>query len=285
MAPRVSGPVLAVCVYYACVSVQAFDSDIISDITSTAADERRALEIKAEQFWQLVLQAAERAKLDEHLAVYQQVESAIAALPDDVHGVRGLLSQALTHLRRADETLMMQGISSSELASERLVAKHLDDGPFSFLTGGQDLFSLAIRRFVGGGRYSERLVNHLKRRQADILPALRGAAEATGSVLSDCREASKLGFDVLKHDLYDPKALPTPGAAKDAADSLIKAAGETRHRFMDLVMGAVNSLSKDTRERHDDPSATVTRSLLSGMHESLEAASMKKDAQWAIRLV
>eukprot|EP00927_Polykrikos_kofoidii_P028092 TRINITY_DN2458_c0_g1_i1.p1 TRINITY_DN2458_c0_g1~~TRINITY_DN2458_c0_g1_i1.p1 ORF type:complete len:286 (+),score=58.76 TRINITY_DN2458_c0_g1_i1:91-948(+) len=285
MASRMSGPFLALCMLCAYSTVGAFDSDIISDITSSAADERRALEIKASEFWQPVLLAAEQAKLEEHLAVYEQVESAIAALPSDLCDVRGWLSQALTHLRRADENLMLQGVSSSELASERLAARPVDDGPFSFLTGGQNLFSLAIKRFVGGGQYSERLVNHLRRRQADILPALRGAAEATGSVLSDCRSASKLGFDVLKHDLYDVGAARTPSAAKDAADSLIKAAGETRHRFMALVTGAVNSLAKDSRERHDDPSATVTRSLLSGMQESLKTASVQNDAQWAVRLV
>jgi len=285
MASRMSGPFVAFFMFYAYLTVEAFDSDIISDITSSAADERRALEIKAEEFWQPVLQAAEQAKLEEHLAVYDQVESAIAALPSDHGDVRGLLSRALTHLRRADETLMMQGISSSELASERLASMPLNDSPFSFLTGGQNLISLAIKRFVGGGQYSERLVNHLQQRQADILPALRGAAEATDNVLSDCRAASSLGFDVLKHDLYDADAASTPKVAKDAADSLIKAAGETRHRFMDLVMGAVNSLTKDSRERHDDPSATVTRSLLSGMQESLKTASTQNDAKWAVRLI
>lgn len=285
LASRMSGLFWVVCTFCGSFSVEAFDSDIISDITSSAADERRALEIKAEQFWQPVLQAAEKARLEEHLAVYEQVESAIAALPADVNVVRDMLSRGLTHLRHADELLVLQGVSSSEVASERLAARPLDDGPFSFLTGGQDLFSLAIKRFVGGGQYSERLLNHLQRRQADILPALRGAAEATSSVLSDCRAATDLGFDVLKHDLIVADAVSTPTAATDAADSLIEAAGETRQRFMDLVMGAVNSLAKDSRERHDDPSATVTRSLLSGMHESLKAASTQDNAQWSVRLV
>jgi hypothetical protein len=284
MASRLSGLFLVVGMFCEFVS-EAFDSDIISDITSSAADERRALEIKAEQFWQPVLQAAEQAKLEEHLAVYEQVESVIARLSNDRGSVRGLLSQALTHLRRADETLLLQAISSSELASEKLAERPLGDGAFSFLTGGQDLFSLAIKRFVGGGQYSERLVNHLQRRQADILPALRGAAEATGSVLSDCRETENLGFDVLKHEVYDIRATATPSIAEDAADSLINAAGETRGRFMDIVMGAVTSLAKDTRERHEDPSATVTRSLLSGMQESLKSASVQTDAEWAVRLV
>eukprot|EP00927_Polykrikos_kofoidii_P049242 TRINITY_DN43328_c0_g1_i1.p1 TRINITY_DN43328_c0_g1~~TRINITY_DN43328_c0_g1_i1.p1 ORF type:complete len:317 (+),score=59.97 TRINITY_DN43328_c0_g1_i1:95-952(+) len=285
MASRVSVTFCAMSIWYRNIFVHAFESDIISDITSSNGDERRALNIKAEQFWQPVLEAATRAKLDEHLPVYEQVDAAIASFPDDVNGIRAMLSKALEHLRRADETLVLQGVASAELASEQLAAKPVDDGFISFLTGGQNLLALAIKRFVGGGQYSERLVNHLRGRQVAILPALRGVADATGDVLHDCRRATELGFDVLKHEDFVLGKSSEFRAAEAAADLLITAAEETRERYMDLVMKAVNSLTKDVRERRDDPSAIVTRSLLSGMHESLKVANVQNDVKSGLRLV
>lgn len=244
----------------------AYESDIISDITGSASDERRALEIKHEQFWQLVQKAAQDTHTDAHLQVYAEVETALSALPEANDHVRGLLSEALMRLRRADETVLRQAVESSDLASIKLT-----QGPppgvsmFSFLNGGQSFLSLAIKRFVGGGTYSEQVSQQIASRQTDMLPALRGAASVTSNVLSDCRLASKLSFDVLKYDIYNKGVPKTPEDIKAAAYKLVDAASQTRHQFSQGIVGMANALATDAKEKHVDPSAKVTQTLMTGL--------------------
>jgi len=254
----------------------AFESEIISDLVTTGTDERRALEAKAEQFWQPVLDAAQATQMDvysgKHLAVYTQVESAIAGLPSENQHVRDLLSEALTRLKRADEKVFEQAVESTNVASEKL-----HNGPgnfdnvFSFMNGGQNWLASTMRRFVGGGRYSEKLEKHVSNRQGDILPALRGTSKIAGSVLTDCRLSSKLSFDVMKYDIYNDGVPKTPKAATDAAERLVAASSETRKHFLAGTMAAAKSITKDVEGKTEDASATVTASLL---------ASMQPAQQW-----
>jgi hypothetical protein len=248
----------------------AFESEIISDLVTTGTDERRALEAKAEQFWQPVLDAAQATQMDvysgKHLAVYSEVESAIAELPSENQHVRDLLSEALMRLKRADDKVFEQAVESTNVASEKL-----HNGPgnfdnvFSFMTGGQNWLASTMRRFVGSGRYSEKLEKHVSNRQGDILPPLRGISKIAGNVLTDCRLSSKLSFDVMKYDIYNDGVPKTPKAAKDAADRLVIASSETRKHFMAGTMAAVKSITKDVEGKTEDASSTVTASLLASM--------------------
>jgi len=246
----------------------AFDSEIISDLVTTSADEGRALSIKAEQFWQPVRDAADdAAKADKQLSVFAAVDAAIAGLDDEHEHVRGLLRESIAHLRQADAAVVAQGTQASELANEQLSVGSGSDGTaFSFLTGGQNFLTRAIGRFVGR-KYSDQLGHQVQDRQAAVLPALRGAASVTGGVLEDSRLATKIAFDVLKYDLYNRGVPKTPQAAKDAADQIIDASGKTRKRFMNLLMGTVDSIVKDTTGKHENPSATVTHAMVAGLDE------------------
>lgn len=260
-------------------SAFAFGPDIISDITSPVADERRALEIKSEEFWQLIKQVAQETKLGEHLAVYDDAEAALAAMPAENEHVHALLAEALVHLRRADGKVLEQAVQSSELAAVKLATGPVPESALSFLTGGQNFLSSAIRRFVGGGGYENRAAADVTGRQADILPTLRGAAEISGNVLSDCRMASKLSFDLLKYDIYNKGVAKTPEAAKAAAYRVVDAAGQTRHHFMQGIVGMANAIAKDTQEKDVAPSAKVTQSLLS----SLEPFGSKVEGASSVR--
>jgi len=240
--------------------------DIISDLTGGSGDQSRALEIKAEKFWRSVLDAAHAMRMEEHVALYQDVEKVIAALPSENSYVREALSEALMRLQRADSTVLSQSVQSSGIAEERLEAgAGAGTGGFSLLTGGvswRNAFAQALRHFVDGGKYSERLMQHIKGRQADILPSLQGTAAITGDVLTDCRLASKRSFDALKYDLYTKGAPKTPKAAKDIAHRLVKAASATRHRFTQFVIGSVTSITQDHEGKNERAEATVLRSSL-----------------------
>jgi hypothetical protein len=236
------------------------NAEIISDIITSSLDENRALEIKADQFWLSVLQVAEDMKMDEHVALYQDVEMVVGELPAENVQVRQLLLEALARLRSADELVLVQAAQASELASDRLAAPTGDGGLFSFLTGGQNFLSIALRRFVDGSSYSSRLVHHVEQRLADVLPVLRGTATITGNVLSDCRLASQHSFDVLKYDIYNRGVPTTPGTAKSVAYRLVDAAGQTRHQFTRFISETVTHISEDTERKHEHASVTVLQS-------------------------
>lgn len=243
-----------------------FDSEIISDIVSPIADERRALDIKSQQFWGEIQHSSLDTKNVNHNAVYAEIEAAIAALPADNRHVHTLMSDALMRLRRADAAVLQQAVESSDLASDRLTTGGVSESVFSFMTGGQNFLSLAIKRFVGGSDYGDRISTQVASRQGDILPALRGAASITPSVLDDCRMASKLSFDVLKYDIYNSGVPKTPEDTKTAANRLVDASGQTRHHFMQGITDIASALTKDTEEKDVNPSAKVTQTLLSDMH-------------------
>lgn len=253
-------------IWFAVGPHMASASEVISDLGSlvipSPAEEHRALEIKADKFWQAVLTSAEDIKMNEHLELYDQAEKVIADLAPENEYVRKGLSEAVQRLRSADETVLMRAVSSSDLASNRLTSS--GEAGFSFFSGGQNFLKQALQRFVAGARYSERLLDHIMQRQADILPLLYGVAGSTGSVLGDTKTASRRCFDVLKYDIYNKGVPKTPQAAKDMAYKLVDAASETRHRFMQFVTQAVNTVAQDYQGRSDGASATVAQSATLG---------------------
>jgi len=259
-------------------AVEAFDSEVISDIVTSSNDESRALDVKNEQFWQPMLDSAEAAKMSSaylHLSVYDEVDAALARLPQENSHVKQLLSGALERLRRADEAVFAQSLGASEAAEEQLLAGPEMSGGSSFFTGGKvgSFFSDAIRRFSGFGRYNERLGRHVHQRQAEVLPVLRGAAGASRGVLRDCREGIKMSFDALKYDIYNEGVPKTPEFADDAAHKLVGALEETRHHFLGGVTAAATSIARDSNDKEADPSAVVTQSLVQDLDVAAQPGS------------
>jgi len=248
-------------------------ADIISDITTSESDEFSALQIKAEMFWKPILTAAKDVHMEKHLELYTDAEAVIKDLPSENEYVRQALREALDHLKSADDVSFKQALSSSRVAQDKLDAPCDTSGNgLSFLTGGQNFVKAALQRFIGGGRYPEKLVEHVERRQADILPVLRGVASVTGNILSDCRLASKRSFDVRKYDIYNSDVPKTPQVAEDLAARIIEAAGETRHRFTRSITDMVKGITRDVQEKQEDAAITVTKASLQGLHASIAKA-------------
>jgi len=265
------------------VSLTSVVADIISDITGVETDEMSALQIKAEAFWKPILSAAEDVNMEKHLQLYADAEAVILGLPKENDYVRKALREALDHLKSADDVSFKQALASASVAKEKL------DGPrdttsigFSFLTGGlspKNFLKNALKRFIGGGRYPEKLVQHVQQRQADILPVLRGAADVSGNILSDCRLASKIGFDVRKYDIYNDGVPKTPKNADDVADRIIDAASETRSRFTRSITDLVNGITKDYEQKEENAGSTVTKASLHGLHAKIFAAQAQAKAK------
>jgi hypothetical protein len=242
--------------------------DIVSDLVVSSSDENKALQVKAEEFWGLFLTAAHDAHMEEHMRLYTDVERLLAKLPKQNTYVHDALADALAHLKSGDAQVLAQATQSSELATERLAAGPAAPEGGWFFSAGQNFFAGALRRFADGGRYSEQLLEQVSLHQAEILPLLRGTAAATGSVLSNCRLASKRSFDLLKYDIYNKGVPKTPEPAKDLAYRLIDAAGETRHHFTSFVTQAALAIAHDVQGRHDGAAATLARSAFIGAEAS-----------------
>lgn len=244
-----------------------FGSEVISDITAPMADEGRALKIKDEDFWNPVLQAAQRASdAGTHDEVYAAADAAIAELGPEHSYVREALQEAVTKLQQAKAAVRAKAAEQAQVASEQLMAAPSGwdwSETFSFLSGGRwgDALRFAIRSFVDGGRYGDRLQRDIYKRREEALPALRGASAVAGNVLADCRKATARAFDVLKYDIYTRGVPKTPKAAKEAAEKLVAASGETRSQFLGLVKEVAVGITKDVQAQNDRPSATVTRAL------------------------
>lgn len=236
----------------------AHGSDILSDLTSSSLDENRALEIKAGAFWTGVLEVADTMKMQEHLTLYDDAAAMLAALPSENTYVREALGEALARLRAADAAVLEQGVSAADLARLRLGAPAGAAEGDSFFSG-TNLFAQAVRRFVGEGDYSERLLRHVAARQADLLPRLRSTARAARGVLADCHAASERSFDALKYDLYHTGVPKTPEAAKSIANRIVDAAAQTRGRFTRYVAASATSIAQDVQSREEPAAATVTR--------------------------
>lgn len=247
-------------------------ADIISDITAPVSDEFSALQIKVEKFWKPVMRAADDVKMDTHLQLYADTEAVIKSLPAENDYVRQALTEALAHLKSADETVFKQALQASRVANEKLDAPcDFSGSAFSFFRGGQNFIKSAVSRLVGG-RYSDKLVEHVGQRQADIIPVLRGTADVTGNVLSDCRLAQKRSFDVGKYDIYNSGVPKTPKNAEDIADRLVEAAGETRRRFTKSITSIVDGIARDEKEKQEEPAAVVTKASLQSLHSTIAKA-------------
>jgi len=264
MAPLIASAAWALLVLMPLACSGEVISDLADIVVTSQADERQGLEAKAEEFWRGVLAAAEDMKLSEHLELYARVERVLADLPPENDFVRKTLAESLALLRRADDRVLSQGMTSSGVAAERLAAPAGEQG-WSFFSAGQNFLNLALSRFVAGGQFPERLAEHVRQRQGEILPLLKGAATSGGGVVADVRRASKLAFDVMKFDSYTPGAPKTPQAASDIAGALAEAAADTRRRYLAFVTRSAEAISRDASGQGESASAVTARARIAAM--------------------
>merc|ERR1719378_1510219 len=94
--------------FLATITLIVVQGEVISDLSVDASmDEKRALEVKAEQFWGSILAAAQNAKMGEHAQLYQDTDKVMKELsPPHYEYVRQALKEALSHLRHADDLIL-----------------------------------------------------------------------------------------------------------------------------------------------------------------------------------
>jgi hypothetical protein len=194
-------------------------------------------------FWHQAFRPAVVARTPEHLRLCAEVENVAANLPPKNAVVRQMLTEAADRLRRANVALLVEATKNSASKWHR---------PIPSTTGeSRDAFESAVQTFTAEGVMSteEEVAQHLvddlsHELEAEKKPAglrgFNGAREQPTDAVSECRQVSKLGFDVLKFDMRHDGVPKTPAAAQSLAKSLVHAAGETRrtwYQFMFHVDG------------------------------------------------
>lgn len=194
-------------------------------------------------FWRQAFRPAVIAHTPQHLRLSAEIENVAAHLPPRNSVVRQMLTEAADHLRRANVALLAEAAKNSASKLHRSVP--------STTGASRGVFESAVQTFAAEGVMS--IEDDVAQRLADALsgeleaeknPAgLRGfigAQKRPTDAVGECRQVSKLGFDVLKFDIRHDGVPKTPAAAQSLAKSLIHAAGETRrtwYQFMSHVDG------------------------------------------------
>ena len=245
--------------FVALQAVSAFESDVISDLTGSSADEGRALRIKVEQFWQPVLEAASDSHAEEHAALYDEAAVVIGRLPPENAAVRDALVEAVAALRKAD--VAVSAHAAPDFGSRVGAVGHVHLGCRERILVLDRWPRMSCPRqwttFLGR-RNEKKLSKDVEHRQLEALPAVQGGAESFGDVIGHCITASKRSFEAMKYDRYTEGAPKTPPEAKALADRVVKAAAVTRKRYMAVFLEPVKSLTRDLEGQDEHPSATVT---------------------------
>lgn len=196
------------------------------------------LKVRKDGFWQALINATPR-QVPEQFCLCSRARNVVASIPEENHAVKSLLAECVDHLQSATNVLLAQSIRSIQIAEGNLS----DPGLCS-----SDLPAM-VQRLKGDDGYPKQLVLDMNCRQEKILPVLHETK--AGNVLEDCRLASRRGFDVLKYDIYNRGVPKTPANAKEMAQELIDAAGNTRRQFTSFVTELALGLASDARDASD----------------------------------
>merc|ERR1719162_1498858 len=80
-------------------------AEFYSDIDSKDRDEAKALEIKAKDFWQGLMDSAQGLETTRNAALSARVESTLKQLPPGYDEIEELFNKAISHLAKADSML------------------------------------------------------------------------------------------------------------------------------------------------------------------------------------
>lgn len=212
-------------------------------------------------FWHQAFRPAVVAHAPEHLRLCAEAENVAANLPPKNDVVRQMLIEAADRLRRANVALLVEAAKNSASKLHRSVP--------STIGQNRDAFESAVQTFTAEGVMSteeevaQRLVDELSHElEAENKPAgLRGfvgARERPTDAVGECRQVSKLGFDVLKFDIRHDGVPKTPAAAQSLAKNLIHAAGETRRTWYQFMFHVDGTASPWGAGAHFVPATTST---------------------------
>jgi hypothetical protein len=243
-------------------------AEFYSDVDSAEQDQKKALEVKAQDFWNGLMQSAEYLETTENAKLSAKVDRALAKLSAEHNDIRELFHKSMGHLAKADSMLFDEAIKFKELARERL-----DHGPsseaFLELSGFENVFYAAYKRFVGGkSTYQERLARHIISRLKDIKPQIHNIPEMAPQMLEESSKASDKAYEIT-HSRDDGSKGDLPLHLRKLAYEIVSATGKQRLRFTNYMLNSFMTAAEDIASKEEAPSKTLVRRSLRGLESGM----------------
>lgn len=246
--------------------------EFYSDLDSRAGDEAKALEIKAKDFWQGLMDSAQGLETTRNAELSARVELTLKALPADHknhNAIVDLFTEALGHLSRADSMLFEEASRSKMTALQRLANGPSGEALCDYVSGFEDYLYTAYTRFVGHKTYEKKLARHILSRLKEAEPALDRAVDMAPQMYEESAKAEKITRKLIRK-LGNKKR---DEALRVLALEVIGATAKQRKRFQDYLYGSLLSTAQDLAGEKEDAVQTVMKASLRGFGASQEAPS------------
>lgn len=237
-------------------------AELYSDVESTERDETKALEIKAKDFWQGLMESAQGLETTKNAELSARVELALKKLPSGYNVIREHFDKAIGHLANADSMLFEEASRSKMMALQRLENGESHEALCDYVSENEDYLYTAYTRFVGYRTYEKKLGRHILSRLKEMEPALDRATEMAPQMYDQSEKASNSARAVmtnrkLGHTKQDD-------ALRKLAGEIISATGKQRMRFQDYLFGSLLTTAQDLAGEKEKPSQTVMKASLRG---------------------
>merc|ERR1719162_2260180 len=170
-------------------------AEFYSDVDSRDRDETKALEIKAKDFWQGLMESAQGLETTRNAALSARVELTLKKLPSDYNVIREHFNKAVGHLAKADSMLFEEASRTKMMALQRSENGASRDALCDYVSENEDYLFTAYTRFVGHksyhDSYEKKLARNILSRLKEVEPALDRATEMAPEMYDESEKASK----------------------------------------------------------------------------------------------
>jgi len=237
-------------------------AEFYSDVDSREGDEAKALEIKAKDFWQGLLDSAQGLEATRNAELSGRVESNLKQLPPDYDEVRELFNKATSHLAKADSMLFEEASRSKMMALQRLENGAPREALVDYVSHIEDALYAAYSRFVGYRTYEKKLARHILSRLTEVRPAIDSAVDMAPQMYEESEKASNFARNVVQSsDLGHKKR---DNVLRDLANEIITATGRQRKRFTEYIFSSLLTAATDMAGEEEAPASTVMKATLRG---------------------
>lgn len=243
-------------------------AEFFSDVDSREGDESKALEIKAKEFWQGLMQSAQGLEATQNAKLSARIEVKLKQLPPEYDGIRDHFNKAVSHLAKADSMLFEEASRSKMLALQRLDQGASGVALCDYVSQWEDALYTAYTRFTGYRTYEKKLARHILSRLTEADTALERAADMAPSMYDESEKAANSARAVMVSRQLGNKKRDQ--VLRDLAGEIISAAGKQRLSFEEYLFGSLFTAAQDLAREHEQPSQTVMRASLRGVKRAHE---------------
>jgi len=235
-------------------------AEFYSDVDSRDGDEAKALEIKAKDFWQGLMDSAQGLETTRNAEISARVELSLKPLPSDYNEIRELFNKAVSHLAKADSMLFEEASRSKMMALQRLQNGGSREALCDYVSEWEDYLYTAYTRFVGHRTYEKKLARHILSRLKEVEPSLDRAVEMAPQMYEESEKASKFARSVVIHLGHAKR----DNKLRELAFEIVSATAKQRVRFQNYLYGSLLTTAMDLAGEEEHPTSTVMKASLRG---------------------